>query len=88
MIATGLFWIVVGNFFDYTWKKLQISIKSKQFYFGLRGLKYQFLYNYEGWRISRKRKDSMYVNYEMSKKELQHFCQMLISDVRSKSKHN
>jgi hypothetical protein len=78
-IANGIFWIFAGKSIDYTWKRLQIPIKSRQFYFGLRGLKYQFLYNYEGWKISRKRKDLKCMNYEMSKKELQHYCQIMLS---------
>ena len=80
-IVQGFLWIFIGKVLDFVWKRLNITLKSKQFYFGLRGLKYQFLYNYEGWRISRKRKGSKYINYTMSKKERQYFCQMLISDL-------
>jgi hypothetical protein len=84
-IGKSLSWIFIGHGLIYALKKLQIPLKSKQLYFGLRGLKYQLLYNYEGWRISRKRKGPKYMNYEMSKKEKQYFCQMMLSDVAIKS---
>jgi len=82
-IVNGVSWIIIAKTFDYTWKRLQIPLKSKQFYFGLRGLKYQFLYKYEGLRISRKRKGPWFMNHEMSKIEKHYFCQMLLSDMRA-----
>lgn len=82
-IAKGFSWIFVGHGLIFVLKRLQLQLKLNQFYFGLRELKYQFLYNYEGWRISRKRKGPSYMNYEMSKKELQHFTEMLLSNARA-----
>ena len=43
----------------------------------------QVSYNYEGWRISRKRKGPWFMNYPMSKKELQHFTEMLLSNAKA-----
>ena len=54
-IVNGVSWIIIAKTFDHAWKRLQIPLKLNRFYFGLRGLKYEILYNYEGWRISRKR---------------------------------
>lgn len=79
-ITEGLFWIFAGNALNYTLKRLQIPTKSKQFYFGFRGLKYQLLFNYAGWKISRKRKGPWFMNYEMSKIEKHYYCQMIISE--------
>ena len=85
-IGKSLSWVFIGHGIIYGLKKLQIPLKSKQLYFGLRGLKYLFLFNYEGWKISRKRKGPKFMNYEMSKKEKQYFCQMMLSDVATQSK--
>jgi len=82
-ILKGFSWIFVGHGLIYVLKRLELQLKLNQFYFGLRGLKYHFLYNYESWRISRKRKGPWFMNYEMSKTEQHYFCQMLLSDMRA-----
>ena len=77
-IVYNFVWIIIGQGVILGLKKLQLPLKSKQFYYCLRGIKYLFLYNYEGWKISKNHKD---MSYGISKKQLQYYLQIILSNV-------